>query len=313
MARTKQANKQQQKKKKMRARGAPKVATHASNAYARLLANPCTGPLVHAPGSSEGGQVVRFESDFIIGSGATDTAGFFLITPGALNAAPTPVCGFGTLVSNAATDTTSVSPATGGVGTYFPGQSFLTTNASSYRCVASCVQVYWPGTELNRSGIVSAAQASYGLLSTAVATTVASLRTLCPVVERMPTDHMEVKWAPNYSDGLFRNPSSTSVPEDGHSSILVTWAGLPVATGVRLRVVSVYEWRPRVTGLVLSSNTETVAAGAHTIQEVRHSLDRADANWWNRTGQAAYQFLSGAVVAYHASRGRSFPQPRIEL
>jgi hypothetical protein len=277
--------------------------------YAKLLSNPCTGPLVHGPGSSEGGQVVRFESDFIIGNGVTETAGAINWAPGGYNGSAGT---FGQAGIQFVTtgDLTAATPTS--FGSSAPGFTFLQANASSYRCLAACIQLYWPGTELNRSGIVAAAQATYGFKDTTTTTTTAQLRAVCPVVERMPTDMMEVKWAPNFSDGLFRNPSSLSSPEDGHSALLINWAGLPVSTGVRLRLVAVFEWRPKTAGLVLSSNT-SMNSSATTIQEVRSALDRRNANWWNHTGQAAAEFLSGLTVAYAARRASSYAQPRLEL
>lgn len=282
--------------------------------YAKLLSNPCTGPLVHAPGSSEGGQVVRFESDFLMGNGATETAGFINVSPGAMNGLNPVAGGFGQgiIIGVGTSDTANTSLITNGANAYLPGYTFLNNNASSYRCVACCVQLYWPGSELNRSGIVSAAQGTYGLTVVGVTPTVASLRGISPVVERMPTECMEVKWAPNYSDGLFRNPGNqTTQPEDGHASLLLTWAGIPVSTGVRIRIVTVYEWRPKVTGLVLASNT--AHSTAHSVQEVRQALDNRDASWWFRSGQAAANFLSGLTVAFRNNRGPSYTAPRIEL
>jgi hypothetical protein len=282
--------------------------------YAKLLANPCTGPLVHAPGSSEGGQVVRFETDFILGNGATDTAGAFLFTPGAINSQTNNGYGFGGLNGIAVNDTTALTlTATDAFGgTSVPGYTFIRSNASSYRCIAACLQVYWPGSELNRAGIVAAAHGTYGLLNSAGSYTAAQLRAICPVVERMPTDHMEIKWAPNFSDGLFRNPTSPNAPEDGHSAILLTWAGIPVSTGVRIRCVCVYEWRPRTSGLVLSSNT-ALSDSAYTVQDVRAQLDKRDANWWNLSGQAAYHFLGGMTVAYAARRAQQAAQNNLRL
>lgn len=282
-----------------------RLMSRAALEYAKLLSNPCTGPLVHAPGSSEGGQVVRFESDFLLGNGATETAGALLWTPGGQNEGASNT---GFVNGFAANDTALITYTNNNAA---PGKVFLQNNASSYRCIAACLQVYWPGSELNRQGIIGAAQATYGLLSTASNSNASGLRSLCPVVERMPTDHLEIRWAPNFADGLFTNPASTTSVEDGHAGILLTWAGIPVSTGVRIRMVAVFEWRPKVQGLVLSSNT--AHSSAEGVQEVRHMLDARDANWWNRSGQAAYNFLSGAVVAYAARKASAYPRPRVEL
>jgi len=72
--------------------------------YVELLANPCTGPLVHGPGSNQGGQVTRFEKDFIFGNGAAATAGMMIITPGAINNQAAAPRGCGVLQAEAATD-----------------------------------------------------------------------------------------------------------------------------------------------------------------------------------------------------------------
>lgn len=297
------------KKKKTVVRIPRPVRGSRTTEYVQLLMNPCTGPLVHAPGATEGGQVMRFENDIIIGNGGTEVGGVFNWTPGALNASASSG-GQGFIDAVYAAAGPAVLP---GSRTYSPGRAFLLANASSYRCIAACVQVFWPGSEVNRAGIVAGAQGTYGLFSSGATCTPSSIRAICPVVERMPSDHIELKWAPNYADGLFRNPSSTNAPEDGHASILFSWEGIPVSTGIRVRLVAVYEWRAYPTGLVLNSNTSLGDPGS--IQEVRRALDKSDANWWNRTGQAAYNFLSGATVAYMTRRASGFNtrQPRIEL
>jgi hypothetical protein len=296
--------------KRKQGRRRPTRMADAMQHYAALLANPCRGPLVHAPGSSEGGQIARFESDVIVGNGATDTAGAIFWTPGAYNT--TTDSGLADFV--AATDGTATNF---GNRSYAPGYTFLSTNASRYRCLAACMQIYWPGSELNRAGIVSGAQANYGFISTATpTTTVANIRAISPVVERMPTDYFEIKWAPNFADSMFRSPgnSTTARPEDGHSSLLATFAGIPVGTGVRVRLVIVVEWLPRLNGQVLASNTALYTEGS-TFQ-VRKALDIANPDWWHRAGVAAAQFLSGATVAYRAVRGQARPtygNQRIEL
>jgi len=290
---------------------------NANAQYMELLRNPCTGPLVHGPGSTEGGQVVRFEKDFILGAGALETAGFFNWAPGAMNFAPTSTAtnvysnGLGFVSGTSNLDTTGVTPVSNQANAiaYIPGFSFMTTNASSYRCLAACVQIYFPGTELNRQGIVAGAHSTFGLINFngAVPFNVvapADVRAVCPITERTPTDHVEFKWAPNFSDGIFRNPGGTNTPDDGHAALLITWAGLPVNTGLRFRLVAVYEWKAKTTqGLVLSSNTSTTGAG--DIQETRKRLDSENPNWWYSTGQAAAHFMSGATAAYASRRGPS--------
>lgn len=283
-------------------------------AYAKLLSNPCTGPLVHGPGSSEGGQVARFEVDLILGAGATETGFIVHWTPGALNNGAG-ANGVGVLQSGVVADGTNVT-LNNSLGT-FPGAAFLQANASSYRALAGCVQAYFVGSEVNRQGIVSGALSTYGFLNnTALSTSSGAIRSVSPVVERTPSTMFEVKWAPSYSDGLFRNPSGVSPPEDGHSSLTLTAAGLPVATGMRLRLVVVVEWRPKTNNLVLSSNTSTDTSSSATIQTVRRYLDNRDANWWNNLGATVRNTLEAGIalgggIMYGAFKGPSMP--RLEL
>jgi hypothetical protein len=293
-------------------RGVGRSLTPAESKYMELLRNPCTGPLVRAPGSSEGGSIIRFETDFITGNGATSTAGFLNWAPGAYNNFTPNAYGPGGVVASAVNDTTAVSVANL-VPAEMPGYTFLQNNASSYRCIAACMQIYWPGSELNRSGIVSAAQGTYGLLSIGTNVATQQVRSLSPHVERMPTDMIEAIWAPSYSDGLFRanNPVTTTgtIPEDGHSSLLCSWAGIPVSTGVRIRLVGVFEWRPKILGLVLSSNTAD--SGGGSVQFVRTVLDHIDPNWWYHARQAAARFVANGFVQYASTRGRGMPRAMI--
>lgn len=281
--------------------------------YAKLLKNPCTGPLVHGPGSSEGGQVARFESDFILGAGATETGFVVHWSPGALNNG-TGTNGVGFIQAGVVADGTNVT-LNNSLGS-FPGSSFLQANASSYRALAACLQLYYVGSEVSRQGIVSGAMSSYSLLNiSANSTSAGSIRAISPVVERTPGSMFEIKWAPSYSDGLFRNPIGVSAPEDGHSALTVTATGLPVGVGMRVRAVIVVEWRPKSPNLVLSSNTSG-ASSAATIQQVRHYLDATNANWWNNLGATIREVLSagaalGGGMMYGSTRGPSMP--RIEL
>jgi len=314
MAKTAKSKKMVVKKQRVRARGVGQETLDVEGMkYMNLLRDPCTGPLVHGPGSTEGGSVFRCESDFIMGNGALETCGVFMWAPGAYNTALNPVNGSGTMFNNSATDLTAFNPLATGTSIYAPGYAFLQTNASSYRCLAACIQIYWPGSELNRQGIVGVAQGTYGAMSTNINLTVAQVRGACPITQRMPSDRLEAKWAPHYADGLFRNASNTQIPEDGHGSLIVNWAGIPVATGVRLRLVAVFEWRPKLTtgAFVLSSNTEGGSRSSATIQSVRQYLDRMDSHWWISAALASAKFFSGATTAYRTIAGRTYPRATI--
>lgn len=93
--------------------------------YASLLADPCNGPLVSGPfGDSGGGLISRFESDFVINNGATETGSFLAFVPGSCS----------TYISTTAITTDSVGFVTASSSTIeAPGYNFLNSNAVQFR------------------------------------------------------------------------------------------------------------------------------------------------------------------------------------
>jgi len=110
--------------------------------YAKLLSDPCSGPLVNGPQPGLGGGIVtRFESETTLFSGALSAGGYLYWLP-----------------SNAAyTVSTTLTPAVASAGSALvptAGSGYLVANAASYRCLSACMQIYWAGTELNRQGFI---------------------------------------------------------------------------------------------------------------------------------------------------------------
>jgi hypothetical protein len=241
---------------------------------------------------------MRLESDLVLGNGATQTGFVVHLAPGCINNSSVVGSYFGGLFL--ATDTDGASGPLANFNAIVPGLAYLQTNASSYRCLAACAQVFFPGTELNRSGTVSCVRSTYGTFRTGSVTSTALIRQSAQVVERMPNDHVEYKWTPSFSDSLFRNPNSTTDPEDGHSALTIAVNGLPTATGARVRVVSVVEWKPRpANGLILSGQVH--GSGSAGVQAAREFLDRTDPNWWHHAGAAMASFVRGVYT--YSTRG----------
>jgi hypothetical protein len=146
--------------------------------WARLLNDPCSAPLCHPVyAGADGGIVTRFETYYDVGTGATDTAGIYSFTPNAIGVQG----GLGTSVSffnaaNAGAVTALANPTSSSQ----PGYDFLVANATAVRCVAACIQVFYNGTEANRSGVVA-----YGNLSggTALVGTSTNVNSFLPVLE----------------------------------------------------------------------------------------------------------------------------------
>lgn len=279
----------------------------AAAEYARLIADPCNAKLVNTiwPGAN-GSFVSRFETDFIFRAGATETAGILVYVPGTnscyVNA---------TTLTN---DTTATLIGVDNVSFPPPGNAFLSA-AGSIRAVASCMQVTFPGTELNRSGIVSLGVTNFGAITTNVATAAgggnvntnaSSIRTLCQHVERMPQEMAEITWFPNSGDQapFELSQQGANVQLDDAASfncIVMSATGFPVSTGVRVRIVTVLEWTPK-TGQGLVATAE-VPTSSNTLNDVLRTLFASKGTHWfiNAYKKAApYARAIGSVINYGA-------------
>lgn len=249
--------------------------------YARLLADPCTADLVNGPfGDGYGGMVSRFEKEYVINNSATDVASFFAFTPG-----------IGTcFIANAPiTDETATITPVALLASSNPGYSFLQPNSSHIRPLAACVQVYWPGSELNRQGIVSLGRHFSEVVNDGAS--VSSLRAQANYVQRMPADKAEIIWRPSEFDLRGQEWASTTAVTSsaGMTSIVVTATGLPPSTGIRIRVVVVYEWVPDpASGF---KNTIVRTPAPHRLADVLAFLDRTG-DWMSGTAHAAGRALS---------------------
>lgn len=269
--------------------------------YARLLADPCNGDLVPGPfGDGYGGMVARFEKEYIINNSATDTAAAFIFNP------------FSQLVAWQSApmvdDTTSITWTVPGTPISHPGNAFLAGNASWARCLAACVQVYYPGSELSRAGVVSLGQYPAEIVSDTVA--VATYRQMANYVLRTPADYAEIVWRPNQADLLGREPlppgtlNTSNMNGTNTTSIVVTAAGIPVSTGIRIRVVAVYEWQPDP--LAGFKNTVVRNPNPATLGQVLAYLDRTG-DWMAGTARAAGKAVSslahGVASMYQLGNG----------
>jgi len=304
-----------------------------ASAYARLLTDPCNGPLVHPIyAGGEGGYLARYEKDFISlpNAIATSTAGAICWTPALLCSPTVDSTDFQNGVSHssvylaadasnpttgALTDTTACNWINYKDGQ--PGFDQLSTMAGGVRCVAACMQITFPGTELQRSGVVSLAQLpdANAVLRTgshvnpAVSFTVGGMRAVSPVVSRTPETTMEVKWKPSIGDQAYKTPDAVSHSDTSrHSCLTATWSGIPAGVGMRIRMVAVYEWVPRAANGLMNSN-ESRARTPYTLDQVLNYLDMSG-NWvygsmrYASMAYKAYQTLLGSQSSRGMGGGR---------
>lgn len=236
-------------------------------AYAHLLNDPCGAKLSHPVyAGGEGGYLMRVESDAIISNGA-DTGSMGYWCPG------NPINGIATMATQAlqVVSDTAVIALTSVVTP--PGKTWLIANAAAVRCVSACIQVSFPGKELDRSGFVGLGQSTYGRFSSAAGFSTSGLRTLAERVRRMPDGLVEIKLIPNLSSANYVDPNGGGGAADlGMPTLFWSVFGVPPNTGIRIRAVAVYEWLPQSgVGLTLP-NAATTSESRNTLNDVLRSM-----------------------------------------
>lgn len=288
--------------RKQRARVPPRVQRSLDNdgmCYARLLSDPCSAPLCHPVYAGvDGGLVARFESDFVFANGATDSNSGFLWTPGAIGNAP----GASSITTiQSSSSGSSVTALVGSVGVQ-PGWSFLAATTRTARCVAACLQIYWPGTELNRSGYVSYGNGTGGILASGGSYSVDGYSQMLAESVRMPDSYVEIKWKPTASDQDWTDPTTATPASDlfRKGSIGFAVKGIPVSTGVRVRLVAVYEYQPAANqGMVIPYNSRSLSN--NSLDQIVNALD-STGKWATSIGQVAGAGLRMAGKVYNAGK-----------
>lgn len=278
----------------------------AAQAWARLMDDPCNAPLVYPCYGTGGGGTVLFraEYDSIAFNAATETAGIYVAVPGCAAA----LINGTILTSDTFNSTLTTSPV-------MAGQGFLTGQASSFRAVAGCVQVMYPGTELNRSGIVAVGVVPADSFTMSMAPVVggigtalsaSSVRSMCAHTERMPSTVIEAKWFPGEADQQSIAPAfnagSTASLFAGRNALVVAASGFPASTGIRIRTVVIYE----ATLISTSGGLGSVQSAAPPVSgttpsTVIKALFDKDAQWWLDSAVKAGRVVSSAIS--YASMG----------
>jgi len=270
--------------------------------WLKLINDPCYGQLTHPvyPGA-EGGMIARFESEVTLFSGGADTGGIVAFIPGAM---PNSV-----YAASSLTDTTPITLANLS-GANAPGYNFMINSASAIRCVSACMQVAWPGSELNRQGFVALGQVTGGTIAE-IATgyggatgSVSDYRPMCHLRTRIPETMAEVKWQPTIEDANFTDPYFTTGTGrfNACGAMMLAVSNLPTSTGVRVRFVTTYEWQPkRNQGLTASADSRSHSS--NSMDDVINALDRSGQDWAYNVGRATSVF--GAMVAGYTTGRRA--------
>jgi len=244
--------------------------------YAKLLSDPCNGPLVHGLANDWfGGILSRVEFDFVANQSGTETGSFGVYVPG-LNQ----------LWSSGVAIVSDSTPLTPTVGAVFPFISSSTVG--TYRCLSACLQLMYPGAELNRSGVIAMGNFVSGdVLDLPGTLTTGYLRSACQYSQRMPAGTAALSWRPTAQDLNFvaanAGDLSSNALETKHGAIAFSTAGGPAGVGVRVRVVAVYEWRPPANFGINTGNR--FPSSNNTLAQVLNYLD-SRGDWLKDAGRA---------------------------
>ncbi len=234
--------------------------------YARLLSDPCNGPLVHPIyAGADAGFLFRAESINTVGTAPTDTCVVFHWTPGYLNSNDTDCL---VATASAPGNLAGMTPQP-----YSPGKTFVNTNARGLRCIAACVKVSYPGTESARSGRLHFGGTHSGVLDSGATASVDIVAPMLNNHTRTPATDIELIWKPSDGDQLFTDPtaSASAVIKDTRASLTVAAAGLPAGVGLVFHMTAVYEWTP-ATSLGVGQNPTGKARSRNTLDNVADFL-----------------------------------------
>lgn len=257
-------------------------------AYARLLMDPCNAKITHpnyAGGSA--GYLIRSEKTISLAPTA-HTDGLIRWAPGTMGANGQD-CIF--MTASTPQSQVGVAPVTNP-----PGKEFLGASASSYRCVAACMKLIYPGAELNRSGMVYAGNVTAQVVSLGDTVSIEEVVPLLPSYTRMPDTEIEIKWRPGFADQGFIDPNHSLPIDDlaAHSAMALAFSGGHVGTGVTIRMTAVYEWLPSF-GKGLAVPASARSTSAYTLDDVLNWVKKNGGDWV-RLGSAMKTAFSGPTV-----------------
>lgn len=280
--------------------------TTSASEYAQMLCDPCNATLKAPlyPGTT-GSNVMRYRAESVVGD-ATTTACIVAYHPV-----------FGSWSCSVAGGNTAA------VLNYnadaWPGDNFLNavnTSISAYRGVAGCMQVAYPGTELNRGGYVamgvingraiwSAISATNGGAGVPIAPT--SVIEMLTHTQRMPVDEVECAWVPAFGDQEFDSfriaTSADSIMSENFSKanfvVLVVQGATASAAGIiRVTNTSIVEvnWAG---GRGLVSNAAHVQTNPTTFTQVIAALQRKDPHWYINAAKKVARLVGTAAMGYY--------------
>lgn len=259
-------------------------------AYAKLLSDPCNAALVSPVYQGTGtGIITRFERDMIVNSSGTDIGSVIYFVPGGWSGSSASVASVWKSTAPITSDTVGVAVVKSAVDQ--PGYGFE-GNVGSYRVLAACLQVTYVGSELYRAGVACIGQSTWmgsGVLNPSLS----QLRSTAQHVGRVPDGTLEIIMRPNLASETFvdmQNTGVTSLWVD-QPCMFASFSGMPVGTGMRVRMVSVVEWVPTTGPGIISR--QIITQSDNTLNQVLRWLDNKMPGWDSKV-------LSATLTAFKA-------------
>lgn len=275
--------------------------------WAALLNDPCNARLTYPcyPSGNAGTVLIRLEQDNILFNEVSATAGFGVWVPGAAAFLRNTI---------AVTDDTAGSTLTN-FAALGAGYSYIAANASSFRCVAGCLQITYPGSELSRSGIIGLGVVEANAVLTSVSTgngggnlpiSASAVRVACQQVGRTPADVYECKWFPGQNDQASLTniiPANISSVISGRNAIAFSAAGLPAGVGIRVRTVAVFEVSLDFGEIGVVASVAPPTSTSSMASVVKFLQDK-DPSWYINVARKAYDVVDRAIS--YAKQGSKY-------
>lgn len=254
-----------------------------------LMMDPCGGPLAHGYALSSEGLVNRF-TRFITPVATTETAFAYIWNPN-------------NQTTNAITQKLAVGT---GVPTFVntgpPGEAFLETNADAVSTLAACIQVLYTGKLVDRKGYIGVCQVNgnTALDLASSSTDLPTLLTYCQQVCPVPSNTVELKWAPTIRNFTAQNYHSENYYDINDNCLIVVAIGVNPNDFV-VKFTTVNEYTPKFTlGQPAPRATRSIPVGLP--ERLTTKLDRMG-TWWHNLGDTAgAAFRLGAAAYYGAGQ-----------
>jgi len=251
------------------------VANSYEQKLLRMVTDPCGAELVSGLGLATHGICQRFVR-YLTPVATTENAFALIWNPNSQSSTSAVTL----KVAAAGASSPATTPGPG------PGETFLENNSDAMATLGACIEVLYTGKLTDRQGYIGVCQAPmYVLQDMANGTSpINDLMTYVQAVQPIPSNAVEVKWAPilqNYLQNAGVRETDFSATGNG---LMVVAIGVEPSKFV-IKLTQAVEYIPKnINGIPAPRVTKTVVPG--TAEKVVSTLDRIGA-WWHNVGDTA--------------------------